>query len=171
MSGHRQALSPRFRDLMRRAGRDQDASRVAVSILKADSRVAQSLERSLAGADMTLPQFNVLMELAASPDAALPLYEINSRLISTPPNTSWLCSRLEERGLVTRRRHPDDARVVLVELTDKGWSGLAKAAPIVFQAEKELLQGYSKTEMRSLAAMLDRLLDGQDQGELRSPAN
>jgi len=147
---------------MRRAGRDRDASRVAVSILKADSRLAQALERSLAAADMTLPQFNLLMELAASPDAQLPLYEINARLISTPPNTSWLCTRLQDRGLLKRRRHPDDARVVIVQLTDKGWSALGKAAPLVFQQEKELLKDYSKTELRSLAAMLARLLDKTD---------
>lgn len=162
MSTRKQTLSPRFKDLMRRAGRDHDASRVAVSILKADSRVAQALERSLAGVDMTLPQFNLLMELAAAPDARLPLYEINARLVSTAPNTSWLCTRLEEHGLVERCRNPDDARVVVVELTDKGWSALGKAAPLVFQQEKELLKGYSKSELRSLAAMLGRLLEESD---------
>ncbi len=159
MSTRGHTLSPRFKDLMRRAGRDQDASRVAVSILKVDSRVSQALERSLAGADMTLPQFNLLMELAASPEAQLPLYEINARLVSTPPNTSWLCNRLQDRGVLERRRDPDDARIVVVELTDKGWAALAKAAPLVFEREKELLRGYSKTELRSLAAMLARLLE------------
>ena len=84
----------RFERLMRQASRDRDASRVAVSILKADSRVAQTLERALAEAGLTLPQFNLLMELGASPNTALPLYEINARLISTPPNTSWLCTRM-----------------------------------------------------------------------------
>lgn len=159
MSAQRQTMNPRFHDLMSRSGRDAHASRVAVSILKADSRVAQVLERSLVGADMTLPQFNLLMELAASPDARLPLYEINARLISTPPNTSWLCSRMEERGVVKRRRHGDDARVVVVELTQRGWKALAKAAPLVFEAEKEMLGSYSKTELRSLHGLLSRLIE------------
>lgn len=155
---HRAAEPARFQDLMRQAKRDRDASRVAVSILKADSRVAQTLERALGNAGLTLPQFNLLMELAASPEAALPLYEINARLISTPPNTSWLCTRLGEVGLVRRRRDPSDARVVIIELAQKGWAALAKAAPMVFQAEKELLAGYSRTELRSLAGLLVRLL-------------
>ncbi|MDQ3941024.1 MAG: MarR family transcriptional regulator [Actinomycetota bacterium] len=154
----RAAEPQRFRDLMRRANRDRDASRVAVSILKADSKVAQMLERALADGGLTLPQFNLLMELAASPDASLPLYEINARLISTPPNTSWLCTRIEQGGLVKRRRDESDARVVIVQLTEKGWTALAKAAPLVFQGEKELLASYSRAELRSLAELLASLL-------------
>jgi DNA-binding MarR family transcriptional regulator len=148
----------RFRELMRRSNRDRDVSRVAVSLLKADSRVAQMLERALADAGLTLPQFNLLMELAASPEGALRLYEINARLISTPPNTSWLCTRMEQGRLVKRRRDPDDARVVIVALTEKGWAAVAKAAPLVFRAEKELLAGYSRAELKSLANLLARLL-------------
>ena len=154
----RAAMPKRFQDLMRRASRDWDASRVAVSILKADSKVAQRLERALADAGLTLPQFNLLMELAASPDATLPLYEINARLISTPPNTSWLCTRMEQSRLVTRRRDKSDARVVMVALTEKGWAALATATPLVFEAEKELLDGYSRAELRSLAKLLAPLL-------------
>lgn len=149
----------RFRDLMRQANRDRAASRVAVSILKADSRVAQVLERALAGAGLTLPQFNLLMELAASADAALPLYDINARLISTPPNTSWLCTRMEQSGLLRRRRDTSDGRVVMIGLTETGWVALRKAAPIVFEAEKDLLSGYSRAELHGLAALLTRLLE------------
>jgi DNA-binding MarR family transcriptional regulator len=154
-----QKESRRFRELMRRARRDRDASRAAVAIRRADSRVRQTLERALAEAGVSLPQFNVLMELGVSPNANLPLYEINARLISTPPNTSWLCSRMEDRGLLRRRRDTEDARVVVVELTEKGWAELGKAAPLVFQAEQELFGGYSKAELRSLAALLRLLID------------
>lgn len=151
--------SKRFRDLMQRSKRDRDASRVAVSILKADSKIAQTIERALADVGMTLPQFNLLMELAASPEGALPLYEINDRLISTPPNTSWLCTRMEEARLIKRRRDPKDGRVVIVGLTDKGWAALASATPHVFQAEKDLLASYSRSELKTLARLLHRLFE------------
>jgi DNA-binding MarR family transcriptional regulator len=152
------ATEPRgFRDLMERSKRDRYASRVAVAILRADSKIAQTIERVLADAGMTLPQFNLLMELAASPEGALPLYEINARLISTPPNTSWLCTRVEEARLIKRRRDPNDGRVVIVGLTDKGWTALGQATPLVFQAEKDLLAPYSRAELKTLAALLARL--------------
>ena len=82
----------RFTEMTKRAGRNKDASRAAVSILKADSHVSQVLERALRGAGLSLPQFNVLMELASSPDGALPLYEMNKRLIS--PNRSQTAKKV-----------------------------------------------------------------------------
>ena len=89
----------------------------------------------------------------------MPLYEINARLISTPPNMSWLCSRMEQTGSVRRRRDTGDARVVIIQLTEKGWAALAKAAPLVFETEKKLLAGYSRSELRSLGELLGRLLE------------
>ena len=148
----------RFRQIMRQSQRDADASRTAVAILRADSKVTQALERALAKADLTLPQFNVLMELAASPEGALPLYELNSHLISTPPNTSWLSSRMEGAGLVTKCRHVGDSRVVILRLTEQGWSVLEKAAPLVFEAEKKLLGTYSRQDLCSLANLLDPMI-------------
>ena len=149
----------RFHELTRRARRDRDASRVAVGVLKADSRVAQALERALLKAELTLPQFNVLMELAATDGAARPLYELNSRLISTPPNTSWLSSKMVDAGLVTKSRDPGDARVVILTLTDDGWAALERAAPLAFRAERQLLSDYTKDDLRALAGLLGRLVD------------
>lgn len=155
----RSAQEPRrFRELTRRAGRDRDVSRAAITILKADSRVGQALERALLKADLTLPQFNVLMELASTEGAALPLYALNSRLINTPPNTSWLSNKMVEAGLVTKTRDAADSRVVILSLTEAGWSALERGAPAVFGAERQLLGGYSKSELRSLGDLLGRLV-------------
>jgi DNA-binding MarR family transcriptional regulator len=149
----------RFRELERRARRDRDVSRVAVAILKAESRLGQTLERALAQADLTLPQFNVLMELAATKGARLPLHELNRRLISTPPNTSWLTTKMQAAGLVTKERDPRDARVVLLALTEQGWDALAEAAPLVFDAEREILAYCTRDDLRSLAALLAPLVE------------
>lgn len=148
---------PRFRELARRSRRDRDASRAAVTILKADSRVSQAIERALGEADLTLPQFNVLMELAATPGAALPLYELNARLIATPPSTSWLSSRMEQRGLATKTRDDRDARVVILSMTEAGWAALERAMPLVVEAERQVMASYSVDELRTVADLLCRL--------------
>lgn len=148
----------RFREMTRRAHRDRNASAAAVAVLKADSRVAQTIERALAEAGLTLPQFNILMELAAVERGALPLYELNRRLISTPPNTSWLSAKMETAGLVTKTRDARDSRVVIMAITDQGWALLEQAAPLVFSAERRLLAGYSAEELRTLAGLLGRLV-------------
>lgn len=148
----------RFKDLMRRANRDWAASKVVVSILRADSKAAQAIERALAEVGLTLPQFNILMVLAASASGSLALFELNAQLVSTPPNTTWLTNRMQERGLVVKERDAEDGRVVLLELTELGWDALARAAPLVFDAEKELLSRFTRSEMKTLGNLLTRLL-------------
>ena len=148
----------RYKDLMAGSGRDWDASRVVVSLLRADSRAAQALERALSEANLSLPQFNVLMVLASSPEARMPTFELNAHLVSTPPNTSWLSDRMQEGGLVKKSRSPDDGRVVILELTEKGWKALGKAAPLVFDTERELLSRFSRSELRTLGELLTRFL-------------
>lgn len=143
---------------MAQSQRDWDASRVVVSMLRADSKAAQTLERELGKADLSLPQFNVLMVLASSPEARMPVFELNAQLVSTPPNTSWLSDRMQERGLVKKSRSPDDGRVVILQLTEKGWRALGKAAPLVFDTERELLRRFSRTELRTLGELLTRFL-------------
>lgn len=143
---------------MTQSRRDWDASRAVVSLLRADSKAAQALERALGEASLSLPQFNVLMVLASSPEARMPIFELNVQLVSTPPNTSWLSERMQERGLVKKSRSPDDGRVVILELTEKGWNALGKAAPLVFEAERALLSGFSRTELRTLGELLTRFL-------------
>lgn len=152
----------RFRRMARRARRDRERSRVAVSILRADSVVAQALERALGRVDLTLPQFNILMELAASGDAALPLYEINRRLVSTPPNTSWLATKMEQRGLVAKSKDARDSRVVILSITEHGWETLEAAAALVAGAERNLLADYTREELSVLARLLGRLLAGPE---------
>lgn len=155
----------RFKELMKRSQRDWAASKVVVGILRADSKAAQAIERRLADVGLTLPQFNILMVLAASASGALPLYELTAQLVSTPPNTTWLTSRMQERELVTKTRDPNDGRVVVLELTEKGWMTLGEAAPLVFATERELLAGFSKADLRTLGDMLSRLLDQPDAEE------
>ncbi len=147
----------RFRRATAAADRDRDASRAAVEIMRAASRVARVIDATLSEADLTLPQFNILMELASTPEATLPLYEVNARLISTPPNTSWLTTKMERAGLVHKTRARHDARVVELTLTDDGWAALERAMPLVFSAEIDLLSDSTRDELRDIAELLRKL--------------
>lgn len=156
--------SRRFAEAERQAGRDRTASRATVAVLKASSRLAQTIERALADADLTLPQFNVLILLAESPTGALPLHAVVGRLIGTPSNLSWLTSRMQERGLITKDRDDDDGRVVLLTITEEGWSVLERAMPRVFAVEKQLWNAHPRTDLRELTAQLDAMIGTDHRG-------
>lgn len=149
----------RFAALGRAAGRDRDVSRAVVAILRTASRVSQNLERALSEAELTLPQFNVLMELAAGPAEGLPLTDLSGRLVGSPPSISWLTDRMQQSGLVAKRRSRDDGRVVLVAITEDGWAGLERSLPLVSRVERSLLAGCSADELRLLARLLGEIAE------------
>lgn len=140
---------------MRAAERDVDASRAVVALARADGVISRQMEGELAPTGVTIPKFNVLMELAASPGGALPLSEVARRLLKSPPNVTTLIDRLEGDGWVRRRRDPGDRRVVTAEITERGWEALRRATPIVFAAEKKLLSCLSAGRRRDLTRLLD----------------
>jgi DNA-binding MarR family transcriptional regulator len=72
---------------------------------------------------------------------------------------SALVDRMEREKLVRRARDQRDRRVVVVQITRRGWERLRRGAPAVFRAEKKLLEGFSRTELKALAGLLSALAE------------
>ncbi len=144
----------RFEAASAAAGRDLEVSRAALAVLKAGALVARELERALGDAALTLPQFNVLMALAASPAGTLPMHAVMDQMLTTPPNLSWLTSKMRDAGLVTKERDPANARVVLLSITASGWDAVERAMPAVFDTEKRLMRECSADDLRTVQRLL-----------------
>ena len=78
-------------------------------------------------AQLTLAQARVLRRLAKQPRF---LSELGADLVLAPPSMTRLVDRLEERGLIERRRDDVDRRKVFVTLTADG-RRLVSALPIL----------------------------------------
>lgn len=139
---------------MRSSDRDVSASRCVLALARAEDRVDRALEAALAQAGLTLQKFNVLMELAASPEGRLSLSEIGRRLIRSAANVTTLVDRLEADGSVRRVGDLVDRRVTLAEITLGGWRALRPAARAVFAAERRILRELSGPDRRRLTALL-----------------
>ena len=68
-------------------------------------------------AQLTLAQVRALRKLAKQPRS---LGQLGAELVLAPPSVTRLVDRLEERGLIERRRDDDDRRKVLANLTAEG---------------------------------------------------
>ena len=83
--------------------------------------------------------------------------------LSIPPNRMvGLIDEVEERGLVERRRSPEDRRVNALYLTAKGKRTLAKAQAIASDWEQRLCAGLSPSERDQLLALLQQLASGHE---------
>lgn len=102
-------------------------------------------------------RLSVLMVLNSDRDRAIPLSEIGDRLVVTRANITGLIDGLAREGLVRRVDHPDDRRMVLAQLTDKGRKFMTWFAPQHHGKIKSFLGRLSRSEKRSMVALLDKL--------------
>jgi DNA-binding MarR family transcriptional regulator len=69
-----------------------------------------------------------------------------------------MVDRLEAKGLISRRRCPDDRRLVKLELTEAGLAALPKLRECSVRVLNHFLRGFTQSEARQLESFLVRML-------------
>jgi MarR family transcriptional regulator, organic hydroperoxide resistance regulator len=86
-------------------------------------------------------------------------YEVAELAGMDPMTTSQVVRALEEKELVKRARHPEDARAVTVGLTAKGKKTLSKATKAVQSIDQQFFEAAGKHQ-KGLVAGLAALVQG-----------
>jgi len=133
--------------------------------LYAASRAVTALYRPVLDAlGLTYPQYLVLLVLWDRGSA--PVKDLGTALQLDYGTLTPLLKRLEQRGLLTRERRPDDERSVLITLTEQGGALREKAAAVprfignamgLEQSEFEQL----RASLRCLTANVTRAAAGE----------
>src|SRR5436190_15119177 len=76
-----------------------------------------------------------------------------------PTNLVAILNELEQRGLATRRRDPEDRRRHLVEVSRKGIAVLEKVSEVMDGVEEDLLADLELTERARLEVLLTSIWD------------
>jgi DNA-binding MarR family transcriptional regulator len=101
-----------------------------LSLLEVSMRLPGELDSRLQReAGMTLFEYHVLAMLSESDERTLPMTALAATSYSSLSRLSHVVKKLEARGYVTRRRSQSDARVTVVELTDRGMGVIEELAP------------------------------------------
>lgn len=90
------------------------------SLMRVQQLVLGRLDDVLRPHGLTFARYEALVLLTFSRAGALPLGKMGQRLQVHPTSVTSIIDRLEKNGLVVRRRHPEDRRTVLAEITDRG---------------------------------------------------
>ncbi|MBV8172420.1 MAG: MarR family transcriptional regulator [Candidatus Eremiobacteraeota bacterium] len=106
---------------------------------------------------VTPGRINVLMTLDSKPDKRMPLSELGEHLVVTRANITGLIDGLVKDGLVRRIDHPEDRRMVLAELTEKGKKFINWFAPRHQALIKRLGSCLSSEEKAKIVGWLDCL--------------
>jgi DNA-binding MarR family transcriptional regulator len=132
------------------------ATRTVMTLLRTGNLLVGELTRRFRRYGLSHAGFNVLMilQLAGRP---LSQREIGERWLVTRGAVTGLVDSLEASGLVRRKPHPEDRRISLVELTDRGVTILDSLLPDHLRGEEEMLSGLTAQEQQTLLGLLEKI--------------
>ena len=114
------------------------------------------LDRRLARFDITAQQAALLLWSARQETSPSQLITL---LGTDTAGMTRLLDRVEHKGLIRRRKHPDDRRSIVIELTEEGRALVPRLSPIFGRVSGQLLAGFSAEEVQQVTAMLQRMLE------------
>lgn len=97
-----------------------DQMHAVTSLMRVQQLVLGQLDELLRPHGLTFARYEALVLLTFSRNGSLPLGKMGERLQVHPTSVTSIVDRLEAAGHVVRRRHPEDGRAVLAEITDAG---------------------------------------------------
>jgi DNA-binding MarR family transcriptional regulator len=117
-----------------------DEQRAWRTYLRMSSLLPAALNRQLQqDFGLTLPEYEVLVQLSESPGHRLRPFQICEALNWEQSRLSHQLTRMERRGLVSRRECAADGRGAVIELTAAGAELIGAAAPHHVAAVRDLI--------------------------------
>ncbi|MCW2832064.1 MAG: slyA [Nocardioides sp.] len=130
--------------------------------LRLNALLPAVLHRELqADADLSLPDFDVLVQLTDGPEGRVRVSELARGLNWERSRVSHHITRMERRGLVSREGCRDDGRGAWVALTGAGRTAIEQAAPgHVATVRRVLFDVLTHDELAVMTRVVDKVLAG-----------
>jgi DNA-binding MarR family transcriptional regulator len=126
-------------------------------MLQTHADITRQIDAELrARADLTLGEYDVLVQLSNGPEQGMRMHELARAVVLSPSGLTRRVARLEQQGLVERLA--ENARVVRSRLTREGRAALARGAPVNLEVvQARFLEQLDDSEAATLAALWARL--------------
>ena len=98
-----------------------------------------------------------LVIMIAGADSGVPLVKIAERMSNSHPSVLRHIDALEKRGYIYRAPHPDDRRIKLLTLTEKGAKIRPEVIKIILKIKTKAETGMSADELNTLIDLLQRV--------------
>jgi DNA-binding MarR family transcriptional regulator len=128
--------------------------RLIFLISKVYQKLIMNLQKSFSESGIEVTPIQVMLLFFLQKMDGSSLTQISQGLMLENPTVTGLIDRLEKSGYVKRSDHPNDRRVYLIYLTEKGNKVANKALPIVKRLNEQIKEGYSGREIESFQKVL-----------------
>jgi DNA-binding MarR family transcriptional regulator len=136
----------------------REAERTALKLMQAHEHLEAGRAALFKAHGLSAPQYNVLRILRGAGDGELSCHEVGERMVKRVPDVTRLLDRLEQRGLIERRRCPEDRRVVRTRITAGGLALLAALDEPLQERIRREFAAFDRGSLVRLDALLDALL-------------
>lgn len=119
--------------------------------------VSRAFDDALAEAGGSLPMWLVLLNLKINPRANQ--RELADAVGVREATLTHHLNAMENDGLLTRRRDPNNRRIHIVELTEAGNALFLALRDAAISFDGRLRQGLAERDLHRLGRLLDRLAD------------
>lgn len=137
-------------------GKEKDLSlKSLIALTRCYQSVHKRETRTIKDAGVTVSQFAVLELLYHKGD--MRVCEITEKVLSTAGNMTVIIENLVKDGMVTRTIDPNDRRVNLISLTEKGRKIIADNFPNHVDNIDEIFSALSMDEKENLVNLLKKL--------------
>jgi DNA-binding MarR family transcriptional regulator len=136
---------------------EQKAWRRFIEVLvKVPAALEAQLQRD---AGLTHMGYMVLLTLSERDDRRLAMSRLAKFASASLSRLSHVVARLEAQGWVRRERDPEDGRVQIAVLTDKGYAKVVESAPGHVEAVQQLVfDRLTPSQVRQLSNVCESLL-------------
>ncbi|MER7279726.1 MarR family transcriptional regulator [Dactylosporangium sp. NPDC000244] len=140
---------------------DEDEFRAWIGYRRMKALLDLQISRELAANQgLSEPDYDVLTSLSAAEDRRIRLSEMAERMLWSKSRLSHHVTRMQQRGLVTRKECPSDGRGAFIVLTDAGMATLRAAAPGHVAAVREhLIDLLTEEQIRVLGEVADTVVE------------
>ena len=126
-----------------------------LNIIYTGTLISWASFRYFQGSGLTDAQFNVLVQLKNAGGRSLSQSTLGRRLVVNKADMTGIIDRLERAGLVVRRPHPDDRRVHMVAMTDKGGRTVDDLEPGYLDGVRQVMALIPEKDLRGLNRALE----------------
>ncbi len=128
---------------------------IGLKIKKVNDLLEKKANRSLQEMDLTFSQHHALVYLLHSPDNTARLKEMEKYFRVAQATMAGIVVRLESKGLVISGIDPEDRRIKVVTLTDKGKEACRVSKENMMETERKVLSHLEPEEAEELGRLLD----------------
>ncbi|MGW5454062.1 MarR family winged helix-turn-helix transcriptional regulator [Nocardia sp. NPDC003979] len=134
------------------------------AFIRMRQRLDAALSAGLAGHGLSMADYELMVPLSAAPEGCLRARDLAAEVCWDKSRLSKQLARMAARGLVDRAPAADDARGIVVTLTDHGRDVLRAAAPEHVELVRKLfVDNMTRQEAAALRSLSDKVASAVEQ--------